>query len=342
MSKRLKKLRIRNFRAHRKLVLTFGPGVTSIIGSNAAGKSTIIRAIRYVAMNKPDGESVISWDAKQTKVSLTISKDKIIRTRSKSVNTYRLNKQKPYKAFGRGNVPPAIKKVLNLSDINFQTQHEAPFWFCKTAGQVSRELNTIVNLDSIDKTLSSILASIAKSKATVGVVKERLLEAKERKQGLVYIKEKNVQLLALESLEKAKIQNSLESALLADLLQAGGLYAIKRENSIAGVSGAGSVLSVALKRLKIGRRVLSLKKLLKSAKKLKRIVQHKPRSFRAVETLFKSLKKILIDANELNVLIEQIDEKLSGIKTLKKRIESRTQKIDKIMKERCPLCRKKL
>ena len=129
MRRYIKKLRIKNFRAHRQLVLKFSPRVNSIIGSNAAGKSTIIRAILYVADNKPDGESVISWDAKQTKVSLTVNKDKIIRTRSKRVNTYRLNKQKPYKAFGRGNVHPAIKKVLNLSDINFQGQHEAPLWF---------------------------------------------------------------------------------------------------------------------------------------------------------------------------------------------------------------------
>ena len=340
MSKLLKKLYIKNFRAHRKLTLKFGPRVNSIIGENAAGKSTIIRAIRYVTRNKPSGDSVISWDAKQTKVSLTFGKNKITRTRSKRINTYRLNKDKVFKAFGN-KVPDEIQKVLNLSDINFQGQHEAPFWFCKTAGEVSRELNSIVNLDSIDKTLSNILSSISKSKVTVSVINERLKEAREKKKCLFYIKDMNAQLLNIESLEKAKTENILKSTLLQELLESAKLYADRADVWRQQVSRANLVLDIALKRLNMSQMQRSLHKLLKSAKKLKKIVQHKPASFRAIAGLFKNLKLILARTKEFNDLIEQGNNKLSTIKPLKQRIVNRTKRMDEIMKERCPLCNKK-
>lgn len=341
MSRRLKKLSIRNFRAHRKLILTFGPGVNSIIGDNAVGKSTIIRAIRYVARNKPSGESAISWDAKQARVSLTFGKNTITRTRSKRINTYRLNKKKVFRAFGT-KVPDEIQKVLNLDEVNFQGQHEAPFWFCKTAGEVSRELNSIVNLDSIDKTLSSILLSISKSKVAISVINERLMEAKETKKSLSYVKDMNVQLLRIESLEKARIENNRRSILLAELLADAELYAEQADQLKFRLSRAMSVLEIALRRLKTGQTLRSLQILLKSAKKLKKLVQHKPRSFKTIQGLFKNLKLILTQAKEFNTLIEKADEILSEIKPLKQRIANRTKRIDKIMKERCPLCNKKL
>lgn len=341
MSRRLKKLQIKNFRAHRKLTLKFGPGVNSIIGDNAAGKSTIIRAIRYVTRNKPSGDSAISWDAKQVKVSLTFGKNKITRTRSKSVNTYRLNKKKVFKAFGT-KVPDEIQKVLNLSDINFQGQHEAPFWFCKSAGEVSRELNSIVNLDSIDKTLSSILSSISKSKVTIGVINERLTEAEDKKKSLSYVKDMNAQLLRIESLEKARIKNDQRYTLLKELLVLAKLYADKTDQLKFSVSRASLVVEIALRRLNTDNKLKSLVKLLKSAKKLKQVVQYKLRSFNAIRGLFKNFKEILAETKEINILIEKADKKLSEIKLLKQRIVNRTKRIDKMMKERCPLCNKKL
>jgi hypothetical protein len=199
-----------------------------------------------------------------------------------------------------------------------------------------------VNLDSIDKTLSSILASITKSKATVGVVKERLLEAKERKQELSWIKNRDIKLHALESLEQAKIENNRRSTLLAELLESGRLYAEKRDVYGVRLSGADFVLGIALRRLKIGRRVLSMKKLLESARKLKKIVRNRPAPFEAAAGLYRRLKKILAETKEFNTLIEEADRKLSEVKPLKKRIKSYTEKIDKMMKERCPLCQKKL
>jgi len=337
----INRIKIINFRAHQKLTLKFGPGVNSIIGDNAAGKSTIIRAIRYVAMNKPSGESVISWNAKKAKIVLTFNDHKIIRTRSKSINTYKLNKDKLYKAFGN-KVPDEIQKVLNLSEINFQGQHEAPFWFCKTAGEVSRELNAIVNLDTIDKTLSNILSSINKSKITINVISDRLNEAKEKKQNLVYIKDMNIDLLRIELLEKAKTENRVGSSLLDEILRLAKIYAIEHKSCLKRVSDADLVLDIALGRLKISENIESLAKLLKSAKKLKRIIKSRPPSFVAIQNLYMRLKKILVEIKEFSMLIKSAKEKTSEIQPLKQQVKNCTKKINKIMKGSCPLCGRKL
>jgi len=141
----ISKIEIRNFSTHKKQDLEFSPNVTTITGSSFLGKSTILRAIRFVCMNRPTGDKFINWDADKTSVRLTIDKKKIVRRKGKGNNSYTLDKQE-YKAFGN-DVPQPIANLVNMSDINFQGQHDAPFWFCETAGEVSRQLNAIINLE---------------------------------------------------------------------------------------------------------------------------------------------------------------------------------------------------
>jgi exonuclease VII small subunit len=76
-----------------------------------------------------------------------------------------------------------------MADINFQLQHDPHFWFNLSAGEVSRQLNKIVSLDVIDKTLSNLNAKVAKAKTTVEISQDRLKEAKERRKQLQYAKE---------------------------------------------------------------------------------------------------------------------------------------------------------
>jgi len=54
---KLKKLKLRNFRIHRKLDLEFQDGITGVTGGNGAGKSAIIEAIRFVLQGSFDGPS---------------------------------------------------------------------------------------------------------------------------------------------------------------------------------------------------------------------------------------------------------------------------------------------
>jgi len=214
-NKMIEKIQIRYFRAHKKIDIEFSPFVNSIIGRNAAGKSTIIRAIRWVVKNKPSGNSVINWDSKKAAVRIIFNKDKITRTRSKTINSYKLN-GKEYKAFGN-DVPEDIKKAFNLSDINFQGQHEAPFWFCESAGEVSRQLNSIVNLQVIDDTLSNISSGIRKAKTNIEIITDRLKDAEDDRTKLTFVKEMDKELSHIEFIQKVKQGNAVKCSVLSDL-----------------------------------------------------------------------------------------------------------------------------
>ncbi len=147
-------LSLQNFQAHRKLRVEFGPGITTIVGRSDVGKSAIIRALRWAATNQPGGDQFITTGTKGTSVALRVDGRVIKRKRGGSVNSYHLDAEE-YKAFGRG-VPGPIVSVLNMPGVCWQGQHDAPFWFSETGGEVARRLNSIVNLAIIDTTLASV------------------------------------------------------------------------------------------------------------------------------------------------------------------------------------------
>lgn len=150
----IESLSLQNFQAHRKLRVEFGPGITTIVGRSDVGKSAIIRALRWAATNQPGGDQFITTGTKGTSVALRVDGRVIKRKRGGSVNTYHLDAEE-YKSFGRG-VPGPIVSVLNMPGVCWQGQHDAPFWFSETGGEVARKLNSIVNLAIIDTTLASV------------------------------------------------------------------------------------------------------------------------------------------------------------------------------------------
>ena len=67
-----KSLCIENFQSHKKTVLNFDAGVKVIIGRSDSGKSAIIRAIRWLVENKPNGNSFINYDESKASVEIDI------------------------------------------------------------------------------------------------------------------------------------------------------------------------------------------------------------------------------------------------------------------------------
>lgn len=137
--------------------MEFSTGVNVIVGSSDSGKSSVIRALWWVAENRPAGDEFRSdWaDKEPTVVEVQTGEgDCVERFKSKTSNYYDLNGN-PYAGFGQ-EVPEPVAKALNLADINIQQQHDAPYLLAESPGQVARTLNQIVHLDKIDSTLANI------------------------------------------------------------------------------------------------------------------------------------------------------------------------------------------
>lgn len=184
-----------NFQAHERKLVRFSPNVTTIVGPSDAGKSTIIRAVGWVCLNESSTE-YLRDGAKFLKVKLKVDGHTVVRKKGGG-NLYRVDK-KNFRAFG-SKVPEQVSSLLGITDLNFQTQFEPHFWLSKSAGQVSKELNSIIDLGQIDVVLSNVAKALRKAKTVVEVTEDRLSQAEQNKEKLSRVPDMDRHLKDLEA-----------------------------------------------------------------------------------------------------------------------------------------------
>lgn len=179
----IERIILRNFQAHTKLDLVLDR-VTCIVGRTDAGKSAILRALRWVMLNRPSGDGFIHHDKDSCQVSIIVE-DNVLSKSKGSKNLYTLN-EKEFTAFGT-NVPEEITNLLNVSELNFQQQMDSPFWLMESPGIVAKELNAIVDLSSIDRILENVATEHRKVKTELEIVQLRLTDAQAAESKLEWI-----------------------------------------------------------------------------------------------------------------------------------------------------------
>jgi predicted ATP-dependent endonuclease of OLD family len=73
------------------LEIEFDPNITTIVGDNEAGKTTVIRALRWITHNRPSGEGFHTIGKHKTRVKVFLDGRFATRTKSKTRNTYQLD-----------------------------------------------------------------------------------------------------------------------------------------------------------------------------------------------------------------------------------------------------------
>ena len=156
----LEKIEIKNFQSHQATALSLSPNVNTLQGNSDCGKSAVIRALGWLVFN-PAGDYFISDWAKRGKtisapceVTLSVDGHKVTRRRDKDFNGYILDGQ-VFEAT-RNSVPPQVLSVLGLGEVNVQRQLDPPFLLSMSAGDVSRYINSLVNLTRIDKWTTAV------------------------------------------------------------------------------------------------------------------------------------------------------------------------------------------
>jgi exonuclease SbcC len=218
----LESLRLRNFQKHGSRVVEFDKRITVLQGPTEAGKSAIVRALRWVAFNRPAGARFRKRGHSTVSAALAVDGKIVKRSRGRS-NKYTLGGQ-TYRALQTG-VPERIARLLNLGDVNFQGQFDAPFWLAASPGEVSRNLNAIVDLGVIDRALGEINSRLRKTKTRHEVNAELERAAKTERRRLAWVPE---YLARLDKLGKLEDRASRErdkcrglAALIADVEAAG-------------------------------------------------------------------------------------------------------------------------
>lgn len=183
-------LRLLNFQAHKDSRLELSPGVNAIVGPSDKGKTSIIRALRWVVTNRPAGDSFRRWGSDETEVIVTLPDAQVHRIRNKTENLYALNSTAEdggeFRAFG-ADVPEPITKALNISPASTQSQHAAHYMLAASPAECARMLNEVADLDDIDKATSAINSmgrAAAEKKRTVEAEVAAFREQLKRYEGL--------------------------------------------------------------------------------------------------------------------------------------------------------------
>lgn len=249
----LETLAIQNFQIHERRVIEFAPGVTVFWGLNGTGKSGILRAIRLAARNTPASDRYIRRGAKGCIVTLGVDGRLVTRKRGPGVNAYLLDEQE-YVSFGQG-VPAPVAALLNVTEQNFQRQHDGPFWLGLSPGALARELNAIVDLDVIDRANAAAARGLREAAAAQAAAHIELQAATEEVEKWAWATQAAADYARLGEMEKAvqvakKKRDSLlkatEAARAAEVRAAGALcYAqacaqVTEAGKAAGKAAAGA------------------------------------------------------------------------------------------------------
>lgn len=306
-------LDIKYFQSHRNTRLDFDPGVNIIFGLSQAGKSAVRKALQLLIDNRPSGAryySNFASDKGKTIIELglveghTVGIEKSVRRKpdkSKVLEetVYRLDNESSFSGVSK-DVPDQIRDLLNLTELNMQSQFDAPFLVTSSAGEIARTINRITKLEDVDGWVSGL--------------RERINDAK----GIVKILEKDCQ--GIET-ELAKYVGFEDLQVDIDTLQ-------KAANDLKVRQGRRMTLDNYLVRVEdIDRRlekikpVLSIQADIDSIQGIERQVlalirrQGLMQRLKSIDIEIQGGKSVLGDLNELKTVLEleQKTERLSGL-----------------------------
>lgn len=220
---------VRNFQNHKKLKIDLDQHITVVIGPTDSGKSAILRSLHWVIFNRPSGDYFINHGSDFVSVSLSIDDKVIKRKKSPKGNIYKLD-NRTFKAIGT-KIPDEVSSLLNVSEVNFQSQHDDPWWFLKSPGEVSKELNSIINLSLIDSVFDNLSSEARKAKIAVDISEEKIKKTKQKIEDLEWVVEADRKLNEIEELKREIIEKREKKFRINNIIEEAVKIQIKLERT---------------------------------------------------------------------------------------------------------------
>lgn len=171
---KIQEVTIEGYQSHVHSTFRLSPGLTVITGPSDAGKTAIIRALRWFAFNEPTGEAflhtirnpdgTVKEAVDQVKVSVTFDNGvTVTKTRRKGKTAY-THSLFPT-AWEKAEIPPEIKETLGLvkqqygdfeTCLNFAFQLDAPFMLSESASVGAKVLGKLAGTEIVDKSISEV------------------------------------------------------------------------------------------------------------------------------------------------------------------------------------------
>jgi len=212
----IKTLELHNFQSHKHSALEFNPGVNVIIGPTDSGKTAIIRALRWLVWNRPQGDSMRSTWGGGTSVEVRIDDTSVYRLKDKT-DQYRLGKME-FTAFGAA-IPEEIEQTLNLNEINLQQQLDSPFLLTSSPGDVAKHFNKVAHLDQIDAGLKNVQSWLREITHSISSDEQREIQLTEELKEFEDLDKFEVQVEVLERLQTTMISQINQRRTLITLIE---------------------------------------------------------------------------------------------------------------------------
>jgi chromosome segregation ATPase len=339
------RIRLTNFQLHKKIVIELDPKITTIVGPSDVGKSAIFRALRWIARNRPSGTSLIRKGAKYGSASVYVDGNKITRHRSRSDNSYRVKDRKgqteQYRAFGH-DLPISVPSLLSLTDSNFQGQYDSFYWLSLSAAQVSRELNEVVDLDSLDRAMTHVASRLRESTAKSKVCRERLEAAREGRKLWHWAISADRRLKRLEALNEKIAHQKLQIARLRRLIEQGESIKAARDRWLTTQITASEAASASKKSDQLSSRVDRLRNLIQSGDRLRSVIDSETPSQSTIDRASRYSAKVA----ELRTKITKLGNEIAEAEKQKEMIKCHEQKLSRVSKQlsgrSCPTCGQKI
>lgn len=229
----IKSVKITNFQSHKNTLINFaGPScLTVITGPSDSGKSAVIRAIRWLCYNTPQGSDFISVGEDKCVVSILFEGGTVverIRTRG-GVNRYTVNGE-VFEGFGT-NVPLEVQQAtgirkLQIGDMNFllnlSEQLDGPFLGKSIPGSArAKVLGKLAGTEEIDSAGKEVGTDLYRAKRVQEGLEKDVETIRAGLDEYSWIPGKETQLAILQAIiertKKAQIEKAMLEAHLGHL-----------------------------------------------------------------------------------------------------------------------------
>lgn len=175
-----------NFQKHKDFTQHFTEKTTYITGVNGCGKSTVLRALMWVACNQGDSKSFIRTyeedgsvcTSKEVSAEVGIDGHIVKRVYSSSKNEYYVDGLK-ITGFGKS-VPEEVANIFKMSDLNYSEQFSSLFLLNDSGNSLATELGEVASLEEMDELSDAVNASIRTKNAEVESIEEACNESSKK------------------------------------------------------------------------------------------------------------------------------------------------------------------
>lgn len=159
---------LKGFQSHVNTTFNLQNGLNVITGPSDAGKTAIIRAIRWVAFNEPQGEAFVNENVGEAGVTILLQNGSIItkhRRKGKTSYTIQESENGIESTFEKSEVPLEVTRLLGIEKhsfgdfetaLNFSFQLDAPFLISETASAGAKVLGKLAGTESVDLAIKGV------------------------------------------------------------------------------------------------------------------------------------------------------------------------------------------